>query len=202
MAQPRQSVRARLAAEDGITLVELLLAMVMGIIVLSAAVFVFAAGIQLGPHVQERSLEIQQARTMSERITRELRQGSNASVSLDRSQLMILTYVPRSTTCNTPATTGSSIARCRVFYRCTTAGASSSCTRTECPPAALSVGTGCELPRTVVSGLSTTQVFSFSPQTPGQAYVGVRLEFPAENGDDAITIQDGVALRNPPLGGP
>ena len=28
------------------------------------------------------------------------------------------------------------------------------------------------------------------------------LVFPAENGDDAITIQDGVALRNPPLGGP
>jgi hypothetical protein len=32
--------------------------------------------------------------------------------------------------------------------------------------------------------------------------VGIRLQFPAENGDDAITIQDGVALRNPPLGGP
>ena len=53
-----------------------------------------------------------------------------------------------------------------------------------------------------MTGLTTNQVFTFSPQTPGQAYVGIRLEFPASNGDDAITLQDGVALRNPPLGGP
>jgi hypothetical protein len=115
---------------------------------------------------------------------------------------MILTYVPLSTTCNTAATAGSSLARCRVFYSCTVAGGKGSCTRTQCPPAMLTVGTGCGTPTLAVSGLSTTQVFSFSPQTPGQAYVGVRLQFPADNGDDAITIQDGVALRNPPLGGP
>ena len=66
----------------------------------------------------------------------------------------------------------------------------------------LAVGVGCSSPTTVVSGLSTNQVFTFSPQAPGQAYVGVRLAFPAGNGEDAITIQDGVALRNPPLGGP
>ena len=139
---------------------------------------------------------------MSERITRELRQGSNATVTGTGSQLMILTYAPVSTPCSTPSTTGSTVARCRVFYSCTAAGATSSCTRTACPPTMLAVGTGCGPPTTVVSGMSTNQVFSFSPQTPGQAYVGVRLQYPAVNGDDAITIQDGVALRNPPLGGP
>jgi prepilin-type N-terminal cleavage/methylation domain-containing protein len=197
-----RALLARLGSEEGFTLAELLIAMMLGLIVLGAAVFVFTAGIHVEPRIQKRALEIQQARTMSERMTRELRQGSNASVSVDGSQLMILTYVPQSTACNTPATTGSSVARCRVFYSCTAAGSTSSCTRVECPPAMLAVGTGCSSPTTVVSGLSTNQVFTFSPQTPGQAYVGVRLQFAAENGDDAITIQDGVALRNPPLGGP
>jgi type II secretory pathway pseudopilin PulG len=191
-----------LDSEGGFTLAELLISMTLGIIVLTTAVFVFTAGIHVQPRIQKRAMEIQQARTMSERMTRELRQGSNASVSADASQLMILTYVPRSTTCNTPSSPGSTIARCRVFYRCTASGSTSSCTRTQCPPAMLAVGTGCSSPTTVVSGLSTSAVFTFSPQVPGQAYVGVRLEYPAGNGDDAITIQDGVALRNPPLGGP
>ena len=30
---------------------------------------------------------------------------------------------------------------------------------------------------------------------PGQAYVTITLAFPAANGDDAITLEDGVALR-------
>jgi Tfp pilus assembly protein PilV len=197
-----RALLARLGSEEGLTLAELLIAMVLGIIVLTTAVFVFTAGIHVQPRIQKRAMEIQQARTMSERMTRELRQGSNASVSADASQLMILTYVPQSTACNTPSSPGSTIARCRVFYRCTAAGSTSSCTRTQCPPAMLAIGTGCSSPTTAVSGLSTSQVFTFSPQVPGQAYVGVRLEFPAENGEDAITIQDGVALRNPPLGGP
>jgi prepilin-type N-terminal cleavage/methylation domain-containing protein len=197
-----RALPARLSSDQGFTLAELLIAMVLGIIVLTTAVFVFTAGIHVQPRIQKRSMEIQQARTMSERMTRELRQGSNASVSAAGSQLMILTYVPLSTYCSTPATTGSSVARCRIFYSCQSAGSTSSCTRIQCPPAVLAVGTGCSSPTTVVSGLSTNQVFTFSPQVPGQAYVGVRLEYPAENGDDAITIQDGVALRNPPLGGP
>jgi hypothetical protein len=190
-----------LRSEEGFTLVELVMSSVLGLMVLGAAVTVFTAGIATQPRVDHRADQITQARSMSERITRELRQGSNAS-SPDRSQLMILTYVPRSTVCNTPATAGSTIARCRVFYSCRPAGSTSSCTRIECPPAMLAVGTGCSPPTIVLSGLTTNQIFTFSPRTPGQAYVGIQLQFPAENGDDAITIQDGVALRNPPLGGP
>jgi hypothetical protein len=189
------------SSEAGFSVAELLISTMIGLLVLGAAVSLFTAGIATQPRIDERVSQIQLARTMSERITRELRQGSNAS-SVNPSQLMILTYVPMSTYCNTPATSGSSIARCRVFYSCPSAGSTSSCTRVECPSALLAIGTGCSPPTTVVSGLTTNQVFSFSPRTPGQAYVGVRLEFPAENGDDAITIQDGVALRNPPLGGP
>jgi type II secretory pathway pseudopilin PulG len=198
---PINGANGALPSEEGFTLVELVIATALGLFVLGAAVSVFTAGITSQPRIDQRAAQIQQARTMSERITRELRQGSNAS-SADPAQLMILTYVQQSTYCNQAATPGSSIARCRVFYQCTPNGATSACSRTECPPALLTVGTGCGPWTTVVSGLMTNQVFTFSPRTPGQAYVGIRLPFPATNGEDAITIQDGVALRNPPLGGP
>jgi type II secretory pathway pseudopilin PulG len=187
-----------LSSAEGFTFVELLIATMLGLLVLGAAVTVFTASIGTQPLIDKRAAQIDQARSMSDRVTRELRQGSNAS-STSPSQLMILTYVPR-TSCG-GSTVGPDI-RCRVFYNCTATGSTSSCTRIECPPALLAPGTGCGPTTTVLTGLTTNQVFTFSPQTPGQAYVGVRLEFPAENGDDAITIQDGVALRNPPLGGP
>jgi Tfp pilus assembly protein PilW len=180
---------------------ELLIATMLGLLVMGVGVMVFTAGIRSQPQIDQRVAAIQQGRVMSERVTRELRQGSNASSS-SPSQLMVLTYVPRSTACNTPATTGSTLARCRIFYSCTSAAGTSSCTRTECPPALLAVGPGCGTPATVVSGLMSNQVFTFSPRSPGQAFVGIQLAYPAANGDDAITIQDGVALRNPPLGGP
>lgn len=189
-----------LSSERAFTLVELLIATTLGLLVISASVTVFTAGIGTQPMVDKRAAQIDQARSMSDRITRELREGSNASSS-DSSQLMVLTYVSRDTICNTPVTTGSTVARCRVFYRCTPVGATSTCTRIECPPALLAPGTGCGPTTTVVTGLSSNQVFTFSPQTPGQAYVGIHFVFPAQNGDDAITLQDGVALRNPPLGG-
>ena len=191
-----ERTRRRLASERGITLVELLIATTLGLLVISAAVTVFTAGIGSQPVIDQRAAQIDQARSMADRITRELRQGSNAS-SASPSQLMVLTYIPR-TACG-GSTPGPDI-RCRVFYNCTQAGATASCTRIECPPAVLVPGAGCGTTTTVLTGLTTNQVFTFSPQTPGQAYVGLRLQFPAENGDDAITIQDGVALRNPPLG--
>ena len=195
---PGSRTQRRLLSERGFTLVEMLIAMTLGLLVIGAAVTVFTAGIKSQPTIDQRAAQIDQARSMSDRITRELRQGSNAS-SVNPSQLMVLTYVPR-TTCG-GSTPGPAI-RCRVFYSCTQSGATASCTRIECPPALLVPGTGCGPTTIAVTGLTTNQVFTFSPQTPGQAYVGIRLEFPASNGDDAITLQDGVALRNPPLGGP
>ena len=188
-------LRGRLRADDGITLPELLVASVLGLAVVGAAATVFTAGVSSQPKISERNAEIQQARTMAETLTRELRQGSNAT-STSGGNLMALTYVPHAV-CGT-ATPGPA-ARCKVFYSCSTAGA---CTRTECPPTYTAVGVGCGTTRTVVTGLADNNVFTFSPRVPGQAYVTVRLAFPAANGDDAITLQDGVALRNPPLGGP
>jgi type II secretory pathway pseudopilin PulG len=185
-------------SEGGFTMTELLVSTVLGLMVVGAGVAVFTSGIRNQPRIDERAAQIQQARVMTDRVTRELRQGSNAS-STGPSQLMILTYVPH-TPCGSTAVGPAT--RCRVFYNCSTAASSSSCTRVECPPEMLAPGSGCGATATVASGLMSNQVFGFSPRTPGQAYVGVTLALPADHGDDAITIQDGVALRNPPLGGP
>jgi prepilin-type N-terminal cleavage/methylation domain-containing protein len=181
--------------EAGFTLIELLVAMVLGLLVIGSAVAIFATGVQTAPRISDRSAEIQQARTMAERISRELRQGSNAT-SLDPSQLMILTYVPHAA-CG--STTSGTALRCRVFYNCDTAG---SCYRTECGPNTVAPPTGCGNSVLTVQGLADNQVFAFTPRTPGQAFVSLRLAFPATESEDAITIEDGVALRNPPLGGP
>jgi type II secretory pathway pseudopilin PulG len=191
----RETSRRRLAADDGMTLAELLVASVLGLAVVGAAATVFTAGVSSQPKVSERNAEIQQARTMAETLTRELRQGSNAT-STSGGNLSVLTYVPHAV-CGT--TTPGPAARCKIFYSCSSAGA---CTRTECPPTYTAIGAGCGTTRTVVTGLADNSVFTFSPRVPGQAYVTVRLPFPAANGDDAITLEDGVALRNPPLGGP
>jgi prepilin-type N-terminal cleavage/methylation domain-containing protein len=182
------------SGEAGFTLIELLVAVVLGLIVMGTAVSLFTSSVRSEPRIRDRSAEIQQARTMAERISRELRQGSNAS-SPDPSQLMILTYVPRAS-CGGSA--GGSALRCRVFYDCE----AGSCTRTECGPNVLVPPVGCGPAVVATEGLADSNVFAFTPRTPGQAFVSVRLAFPATAGEDAITIEDGVALRNPPLGGP
>ena len=132
---------------------------------------------------------------MADALARELRQGSNASSS-NHGNLTILTYVPHAA-CGSSAIGPAT--RCKIFYTCTTAG---TCTRTECPPSYASIQPGCGTTRTVVEGLADNQVFTFTPRIPGQAFVSLRLSFPAADGDDAITLEDGVALRNPPLGAP
>jgi prepilin-type N-terminal cleavage/methylation domain-containing protein len=190
-----RAAKRRIAADAGFTLPELLIATVIGLMVVGAAVTVFSSAVRSQPEVSQRNAAIQQARTMSETLTRELRQGSNATTT-SGDNLAILTYVPRAA-CGSTAVGPST--RCRVFYSCSSAG---TCTRTECPPDFTAVGAGCGPTRTVVTGLADNNVFTFSPRVPGEAYVGVRLAFPAANGDDAITLHDGIALRNPPLGGP
>jgi Tfp pilus assembly protein PilW len=194
-AMNSRTAQQRIGGDDGLTVPELLVATLIGLMVVGAAVTVFASAVRSQPQVSDRSHAIQEARTMAETLTRELRQGSNATTT-SGDNLAILTYVPHAA-CGSTATGPAT--RCKVFYSCSTAG---TCTRTECPPNHTAVGAGCGPTRTVVTGLADNNVFTFSPRVPGEAYVGVRLAFPATNGDDAITMEDGVALRNPPLGAP
>ena len=56
-----------------------LIGMTLGLLVIGAAVTVFTASIESQPTIDQRAAQIDQARSMSARVTQELRQGSNAS---------------------------------------------------------------------------------------------------------------------------
>ena len=185
----RGRARTITAEERGFTLPELLMATVLGLLVIGAAVTAFTSAIQSQPRINSQAAAIQQARTTMERITRELRQGSSVP-SASASQLSIVTYV-HSATCG-GAASNSSIS-CRVTYSCS-AGA---CTRTEAQPDGTSPGPAVQ----VVSGLSSTNVFSYTPPTStAPAYVGVTLAFPAKGGTDAINLTRRGGASKPWLG--
>lgn len=180
--------------ERGLTLPELLIAAVIGLLVIGGGVASFTTGVRSEPRISGRAYDIQQARTTMERISRELRQGSDVRVAT-ASSLEVVTYVPRAE-CGSPEI-GSAL-KCSVTYTC----GEGSCTRTERDPNSLP-GTGS--PATVVSGLASDAVFDYAEQEEGAPpYIHVTLAFPTEDGDDSITLEDGVSLRNPetPQGGP
>ncbi len=193
MARLERQLRRRIAGERGFTLIELLISSMLGLLVIGAGVSIFASALKSEPRARERAESIQDARVMADGLARELRQGSNVT-TLSPADLAVLTYVPHAA-CG--SSTVGAATRCKVFYSC---AANGSCTRTECGPNALAVGAGCGPTVTVVTGLASNQVFEFTPRIPGMAFVSFDLAFPSSNGNDAITIADGVALRNPPLG--
>ena len=176
--------RAQIAASDGFTLIELLLAASLSLIVLGVGVGLMTTGLQNQPKVAERAGEIQEARVAMERLTREIRQGDSV-LSATSTQFSLITNVNSATCGGAP----SNVARlCRVTYTC----AGDACTRVE----ANSDGSGGAPPETVVSGISTSTVFSYTPSAAAPTYVGVNLLFPSESGDDSITLTDGVTMRN------
>jgi prepilin-type N-terminal cleavage/methylation domain-containing protein len=186
MIAVRHRSRAPVSSAAGFTLPELLIAMVLGLIVIGGAVQVVTASLNNQPRVTSRANQIQQARVTMERMVRELRQGASVPTTPTASQLSIVTYVG-SATCG--GASGNTAIQCRVTYACS----SGNCTRTEAKPDGTSPGPAVQ----VVSGLSSTNVFAYTPRTSTVgAYVGVTLTFPATGGNDAITLNDGANLRN------
>ena len=145
------------------------------------------------PRISDRNFAIQQGRVLQERFARELRQSSLVE--------------------QTPAPTSSSITfqhlcaahpmwrrapdgperkpaiACKVTYSC----AAGACDRTEAP---LAGQPGTPTTEQLVSGLSSSAVFGYSPDSADPDYVTMRLVLPSEGGDDAVTLDDGVDLRN------
>ena len=177
-------IRGRCAEARGFTLIELLIAAAMSLLVLGTGVALMSTGMRNEPKVAEKAGEIQKARVAMERLTREIRQGDTV-VSATPTQLSLITYV-NSATCG--GATSSRSMLCRVTYSC----AAGACTRTESNPD----GSGSTPPVTVVSGITSTSVFSYSPSATAPTHVGVHLLFPSESGDDSITLTDGVTMRN------
>ncbi len=171
--------------QGGFTLIELLVAMILGLVVIGTSVFVFTAVLRAEPRTSERAAEIQQARVLMERITRELRQGATVSTATG-TQLSLITLVDSATCGGAPATTAKS---CRVTYTCTT----TNCTRLERNPD----NTGTSTAVRVAAGLENGTVFTYTPSAAAARYVTITLKFPTAEGGDSITLTDGVALRNP-----
>jgi Tfp pilus assembly protein PilW len=179
--------RRRLARDEGFTLVELLVASTMALVVIGAGVLMFTAAIRSQPKASSRLAKVRTARSTSEQIVRELRQGWSTPTATSN-QLSILTYVHTSS-CGAAPSSSTAAKPCRVTYTCT----SGTCTRVVAQPDGTSPGTT----RRVVTGLSNGIVFSYTTGSGGSPWVGITLQFPGQNGDDAITVEDGAALRNP-----
>lgn len=186
------------------TLIELLVAMVMGIIVVGGATAMLISAVRAQPKQQEQAQSVSTARYELERITREIRNGVSVSTS-SSSGVSFVARVRRkecggevSTSATTPAI------ECQVVYSCTT----SSCTRTERKVGETSGGAT----TTIVTGTDSAEVFCFVPSAntdptecgPAKAgasptYIGVTLHVPNPSGPGSLTITDGASLRSATL---
>jgi prepilin-type N-terminal cleavage/methylation domain-containing protein len=184
----------RLRRESGgFTLIEMLVASTLGLVVVGGALTIFISAVKSQPRAGSQAAGVQQARSAMERMTRELRQGVSVSTA-SPSQVAVTTFVPNST-CGGAASTTSIL--CRVTYSC----AAGTCTRTVAQPNGSAPGPAVR----VVSGLSSTSVFTYAPSAAGSScgasvgtptYVCVRLALPSNSGGNAVTLNDAVALRN------
>jgi Tfp pilus assembly protein PilW len=181
-----------LKSERGISIVELLVFMMMLLFVLVAATTLLIVVVKSQPRISDRSFAIQDGRVLQERFARELRQSSlvEQTPAPTSSSITFDTYMRRNQCGGAVETdpTKPAIA-CKVTYTCT-AGA---CDRTEAP---LPGQPGTTTTQRLVSGLSSSAVFGYAPDSMNPDYVSMRLVFPAEGGDDAVTLDDGVDLRN------
>jgi len=180
---------ARARREEGITLVELLVGALMGVIVMGATASLMISAVKSQPKISEKSQTITTARWVMERLTREIRNGiAVAPEKATASEVSFTSYV-RTPTCGGTGTLGSSAKAipCQVTYRCTT----TKCSRIEAAPG---VYEGTE--RTIFSGIDSADVFSYTPSEGPARYIEVTLRFPNPSGSGDLTISDGASLRN------
>jgi type II secretory pathway pseudopilin PulG len=180
-----------LPGEAGMTLIELLVASAMGVALLATVGTLLVGALGTQPEVSRKAADVQTARFVMDRFTRELRTG----VVVDKataSSVSFQTYLRRSTCggTSTPASTSPSI-KCEVTYTCS----GSSCTRLE---AATGVYTGTA--STVFAGLdNSSSVFTYSPSSTSPTYVGITIRIPSTGSAAATTVSDGASLRNATL---
>ncbi|MGN6276659.1 MAG: PulJ/GspJ family protein [Solirubrobacterales bacterium] len=176
--------------QEGFTLIEMLIAMTMGVVVVGGVLILMIGALRSQPRLDKQATNIATARYTLERMTREIRNGirvdkeTAASVSFEA-------YV-RHTSCGSSTEPSSTTAstKCEITYTC----AGSSCTRIEASPG---VYTGTAA--TIITGLSNaSSVFTWSPST-SPTYIGVTLKLPDPEGSGALTVSDGASLRNATL---
>jgi type II secretory pathway pseudopilin PulG len=173
------------------TLVELLVASVMGVVLMGTVGTLLVGALRTQPAVSQKAADVQTARFVMERFTKELRTGVVVSKATG-SEVSFQTYVRRSSCGGTGTpSSGSSSIKCQVTYTCS----GSSCTRLEAAPG---VYTGTA--STVFTGLdNSSSVFTYSPTSTSPTYVGVTIRIPSTGSAAATTVSDGASLRNATL---
>jgi type II secretory pathway pseudopilin PulG len=178
--------RAPLHTESGLTLIELIIAATMMVVVTGAVVALLVSVMQTQPEVTKRADQIGDARNALEKLSVDLRQGSDAD-------LVSAAELNLETICDTPSGT----VRCDVDYNCDAeAGGTYRCLRS----------VNSEPARIIVTGLSSPDVFCVVPSSEGSecgesaeaepTYVGVKIEFPAGDQDGSTVLEGGAALHN------
>jgi hypothetical protein len=187
--------------QSGVTFPEITVAIALAMTTGAVGLTIVMFSVRAEPTRSDRAADIADARAMVERIGREVRQGETIETATP-TELTLLTNVP-GPSC-TSSTGGGPSVLCRVTYSC-----SATCTRT----VRNADGTGGAPAEVLVSGLTGGAVFTYptsiyssvpcpvpegasAPSTSNPEYVCLELAFPAENGDDSVTLTDGVSLRN------
>jgi len=202
------AVRRRMAgaeSEAGLTLIEMLVAMMMSVIIVAASTAMLISSVKDQPALSRKAQDVTTARWQLERIVREVRNGVKVETATP-SEVSFLASVRRAS-CGGGALANptAEAIKCRITFRCSAA----SCTRTESSRDGLVSGTT----TTALSGVGNPQsLFCFVPSSepdpvecgPAQAektptYIGVNLEVPNPEGPGLLTISDGATLRTSTL---
>ena len=129
MKTPANRIARRLRAESGFTIVELLVAMVLGLIVTGAAMSFLIVTLDQSNSVTSRTIAQRQAEVMLARLTRELRQAqdiTNATTGVDTTPVNVTYGGGTSSVSFYLPNAGSTAAGTAVTWTCT---AGASCTR-------------------------------------------------------------------------
>jgi len=194
MKIPAQIVRRmrRLRCERGFTLVELLVSTVMTISLMVAAMSVIDVAGCHEPVISLQAARIELARSFVERVGRDLRSAYQVGGTPTSTSLTVNTKVRR-TACGSNTVSDPTVAaiKCQVIWSCS----GGTCTRTEQD----TNGTGASA-LALINGLSDDNVFSYSPVPATASFVGLKVVMPNRGGvpGTAVTLQDGVGLRNVP----
>jgi Tfp pilus assembly protein PilW len=189
--------------ESGLTLVELLVASVMSLVIVGAAMTMLISSVRDQPRITERADQVGEARTVSEGMLTELRQGVKLETR-ERNKVVFVTYVHASSCTGAPSSAAKAI-QCRVTYNCAATG---TCTRSVLN----ADGSGTARTTTLVTGISDpTEVFCYLPSTEAgrcgtakttetSTYVGIKLQFPNAENRTTTTLENGATLHNATLG--
>jgi type II secretory pathway pseudopilin PulG len=185
-------ISKRAGDEDGVTLIELLVAATMGVVLCAAAASLMISALRSQPEISKRAQTISTARWVMERFTREIRNGiAVAPGRANDSEVSFTTYV-RTPTCGGTGTlaAASKAIPCQVTYKCTP----TACSRTEAAPG-IYTGT----PTKIFSGIDSADVFSYTPSAKEVKFIEITLRFPNPSGSGNLTVSDGASMRNATL---